>query len=143
RGGGGACANREPFRILRTAVHFARVTRPVRTVMVTSAVRGEGKTSVAIGLAQAIALSGRPVILVELDLRHPTLARAFRVSDQGGVTSALLGTDPHELLHSPLGELPNLELLPAGVLPPNPADLLEAPARDVMLRGLLQDGPKT
>ena len=49
----------------------------------------------AIGLAQAIALSGRPVILVELDLRHPTLARAFRVSGEGGVTSALLGTDPN------------------------------------------------
>jgi succinoglycan biosynthesis transport protein ExoP len=136
-------ADLEPFRILRTAVDFAQVTRPVRTVMVTSAVRGEGKTSVAIGLAQAIALSGRPVILVELDLRHPSLARAFRVSDQGGVTSALLGTDPHELLHNPQAELPNLELLPAGVLPPNPAELLEAPALDVMLRSLLQDGRKT
>jgi capsular exopolysaccharide synthesis family protein len=136
-------ADLEPFRILRTAVDFAQVTRPVRTVMVTSAVRGEGKTSVAIGLAQAIALSGRPVILVELDLRHPTLARTFRVSEQGGVTSALLGTEPHELLHNPLGELPNLELLPAGVLPPNPAELLEAPALDVMLRSLLQDGRKT
>jgi capsular exopolysaccharide synthesis family protein len=133
----------EPFRILRTAVDFAQVTRPVRTVMVTSAVRGEGKTSVAIGLAQAIALSGRPVILVELDLRHPTLARAFRVSDREGVTSALLGTEPNELLHSPLSELPNLELLAAGVLPPNPAELLEAPALDVMLRNLLQDGRKT
>jgi capsular exopolysaccharide synthesis family protein len=143
RGPRSGSADLEPYRILRTAVDFAQVTRPVRTVMVTSAVRGEGKTSVAIGLAQAIALSGRPVILVELDLRHPTLARAFRVSDQGGVTSALLGTDPHELLHSPLGELPNLELLPAGVLPPNPAELLEAPALDVMLRGLLQDGRKT
>ena len=83
----------EPFRILRTAVDFARVTRPVRTVMVTSAVRGEGKTSVAIGLAQAIALSGRPVILVELDLRHPSLARTFGMADQG-VTNALLGSDP-------------------------------------------------
>jgi receptor protein-tyrosine kinase len=133
----------EPFRILRTAVDFAQVTRPVRTVMVTSAVRGEGKTSVAIGLAQAIALSGRPVILVELDLRHPTLARAFRVSDQNGVTSALLGSDPNELLQRPMSELPNLELLAAGVLPPNPAELLEAPALDVMLRALLQDGRKT
>jgi len=133
----------EPFRILRTAVDFAQVTRPVRTVMVTSAVRGEGKTSVAIGLSQAIALSGRPVILVELDLRHPTLARAFRSSEQNGVTSALLGSDPNELLQRPLTELPNLELLAAGVLPPNPAELLEAPALDVMLRALLQDGRKT
>jgi Mrp family chromosome partitioning ATPase len=106
-------------------------------------VRGEGKTSVAIGLAQAIALSGRPVILVELDLRHPTLARAFRVSDQNGVTSALLGSEPNELLQRPMSELPNLELLAAGVLPPNPAELLEAPALDVMLRALLQDGRKT
>jgi polysaccharide biosynthesis transport protein len=143
RGPRSGAGDLEPFRILRTAVDFAQVTRPVRTVMVTSAVRGEGKTSVAIGLAQAIALSGRPVILVELDLRHPTLARAFRVSDREGVTSALLGTDPNELLHSPQSELPNLELLAAGVLPPNPAELLEAPALDVMLRNLLQDGRKT
>lgn len=140
---GSASGDMEPFRILRTAVDFAQVTRPVRTVMVTSAVRGEGKTSVAIGLAQAIALSGRPVILVELDLRHPTLARAFRVPGEGGVTSALLGTDPNELLHNPVSELPNLELLAAGALPPNPAELLEAPALDVMLRSLLQDGRKT
>ncbi len=133
----------EPFRILRTAVDFARVTRPVRTVMVTSAVRGEGKTSVAIGLAQAIALSGRPVILVELDLRHPSLARTFGLADQGGVTNALLGSEPNDLLQRPLRDQPDLEVLAAGVLPPNPAELLEAPALDVMLRSLLQDGKKT
>ncbi len=133
----------EPFRILRTAVDFARVTRPVRTVMVTSAVRGEGKTSVAIGLAQAIALSGRPVILVELDLRNPSLARTFSMGNQGGVTNALLGSEPHDLLQRPIRELPDLEVLAAGVLPPNPAELLEAPALDVMLRSLLQDGTKT
>ncbi|MEA2419942.1 MAG: tyrosine-protein kinase [Thermoleophilaceae bacterium] len=133
----------EPFRILRTAVDFARVTRPVRTVMVTSAVRAEGKTSVAIGLAQAIALSGRAVILVELDLRHPSLARTFSMGDSGGVTNALLGSEPNDLLRRPLRELPDLEVLAAGVLPPNPAELLEAPALDVMLRSLLQDGKKT
>jgi Mrp family chromosome partitioning ATPase len=98
---------------------------------------------VAIGLAQAIALSGRPVILVELNLRYPTLARTFRLPDQGGVTSALLGSDPNELLQRPLNELPNLEVLAAGVLPPNPAELLEAPALDVMLRNLLDDGRQT
>jgi polysaccharide biosynthesis transport protein len=133
----------EPFRILRTAVDFARVTRPVRTVMVTSAVRGEGKTSVAIGLAQAIALSGRPVILVELDLRHPSLARTFGMADQGGVTNALLGSEPNDLLQRPIRELPDLEVLAAGVLPPNPAELLEAPALDMMLQRLLQDGKTT
>ncbi len=133
----------EPFRILRTAVDFARVTRPVRTVMVTSAVRGEGKTSVAIGLAQAIALSGREVILLELDLRNPSLARTFRLADAGGVTSALLGSEPNDLLQRPIRELPDLEVLAAGVLPPNPAELLEAPALDAMLRSLLQDGTKT
>ena len=130
----GLRADLEPFRILRTAVDFARVTRPVRTVMVTSAVRGEGKSSVAIGLAQAIALSGRPVILVELDLRHPSLARTFSMADHGGVTNALLGSEPNDLLQRPLRELPDLEVLAAGVLPPNPAELLEAPALDVMLR---------
>jgi Mrp family chromosome partitioning ATPase len=111
--------------------------------MVTSAVRGEGKSSVAIGLAQAIALSGRPVILVELDLRHPSLANTFGLPDHGGVTNALLGSEPNDLLQRPIRELPDLEVLAAGVLPPNPAELLEAPALDVMLRSLLQDGRKT
>ena len=132
----------EPFRILRTALDFARVTRPVRVVMVTSAVRGEGKTSVAIGLAQAIALSGRPVIVVELDLRHPSLARSFQLKHPGGVTDALLGRDPNAMLQHPMADLPNLAVLASGQLPPNPAELLEAPALDVMLSTLLEDGEK-
>ena len=74
----------------------------------------------AIGLAQAIALSGRPVILVELDLRHPSLARTFGLADQGGVTNALLGSEPERPAAAPDRELPDLEVLAAGVLPPEP-----------------------
>src|SRR5262249_12954420 len=64
----------EPYRILRAALEFARVTRPFRALLVTSAVQGEGKTTVAVDLAHAIAVGGRPVVLVELDLRRPSLA---------------------------------------------------------------------
>jgi Mrp family chromosome partitioning ATPase len=83
------------------------------------------------------------VILVELNLRYPSMARTFRLPEGGGVTSALLGSDPHDLLQRPMSELPNLEVLAAGLLPPNPAELLEAPALDVMLRSLLEDGRQT
>jgi tyrosine-protein kinase len=130
----------EPYRILRTALEFARVTRPLRTLMITSAVEGEGKTTIAIDLAHVIALSGRQVVLVELDLRRPSFARHMELSGDTGVTTAMVGPAPvGQLLQYPVADLPNFAVLPAGPLPPNPAELLEAPALDELLRKLLED----
>jgi capsular exopolysaccharide synthesis family protein len=108
--------------------------------MVTSAGQGEGKTTVAVDLSHAIAVSGRRVVLVELDLRRPSFGRHFDLRAAGGVTAALLGRAPvSELVQQPVADLPNLHVLPAGALPPNPAELLEAPAVDAALRELLAD----
>lgn len=126
-------AELEPFRILRNALEFAAVAGDVG-VLVTSAVPGEGKTTVAVDLAHAIALSGRRVVLVELDLRRPTFAQQFRLRGREGVTTALLGrSSAAELLQQPLPSVPDLWVLPAGPLPPNPAELLESKALDSML----------
>lgn len=124
----------EPFRILRSALDFVAVTRPLHSLLVTSAAPDEGKTTVAVNLARAYALTGRPVVLVELDLRAPSFASHFDLPPDGGVTSALIGrADAHDLLVEPL--VPNLAVLPAGRLPPNPAELLASP----MLGELLAD----
>lgn len=118
----------EPFRILRSALDFAAVTRDIDTLMLTSAVAGEGKTTVAVDLAHTIALAGRPVVLIELDLRRPTFTEHFSLPTSDGLTTALTSETPLEkLLVQPFAELPNLSVLPAGRIPFNPSELLGSP----------------
>jgi succinoglycan biosynthesis transport protein ExoP len=131
----------EPYRILRSALDFTAVTRQVDTLLVTSAVPGEGKTTVAVDLAHAIALTGRNTVLVELDLRRPTFATHFGLRQRDGLTSAIVGRDSAtELLIQPLHDVPSLFVLPAGRLPPNPSELLGSPALVETLAELAADG---
>jgi capsular exopolysaccharide synthesis family protein len=127
----------EPYRILRSALDFAAVTHRLDTLLVTSAGAGEGKTTVAIDLAHAIALTRRPVVLVELDLRRPTFAQHFALDPRRGITTALTQRATlSDLLLQPLPALPNLSVLPAGALPPNPSELLSSGAIEEILSEL-------
>jgi polysaccharide biosynthesis transport protein len=118
----------EPYRILRSALDFAAVTRPLDTLMVTSAAPGEGKTTVAVDLSHAVALAGRRVVLVELDLRRPTFAEHFGLDTRSGLTTALAQDTPlTELLVEPFPDLPNFSVLPVGRIPHNPSELLGWP----------------
>jgi capsular exopolysaccharide synthesis family protein len=119
----------EPYRILRSALDFAAVTREIDTLMLTSAVSGEGKTTVAVDLAHTIALAGRRVVLIELDLRRPTFSLNFDLESADGLTTALTSDRPvADLLIEPLADVPNLSVLPAGRIPFNPSELLGSPA---------------
>ncbi len=127
----------EPYRILRSALDFAAVARPLDTLLVTSAVAGEGKTTVAIDLAHTIALTGRRTVLVELDLRRPTFAEHFALDPARGLTTALTGRGQiSELLLEPLSDAPNLLVLPSGPVPHNPSELLGAPRLEEILTEL-------
>ncbi|HWJ49541.1 MAG TPA: polysaccharide biosynthesis tyrosine autokinase [Solirubrobacteraceae bacterium] len=118
----------EPHRILRSALDFAAVSHELDTLLVTSAISGEGKTTVAVDLAHAIALTGRHTVLVELDLRRPSFAKHFDLDPSRGLTTVLVGAEPLEdVLVKPLPDLPNLSVLPAGRLPQNPSELLSSP----------------
>jgi capsular exopolysaccharide synthesis family protein len=115
----------EPYRILRSALDFAAISRQLDSLMVTSAVSGEGKTTVAVDLSHAMAFTGRPVVLIELDLRRPSFASHFALDGSTGLTTALTRNAPlSELLIEPFPELPNFSVLPAGLLPHNPSELL-------------------
>jgi polysaccharide biosynthesis transport protein len=127
----------EPYRILRSTLEFARVSRELDVVVVTSAVPGEGKTTVAIDLAHAIALTNESVTLVELDLRRPTFSQHLDIDGARGVTDALLGNEPASyLLQVPFPSLPNFTVLTAGRLPPNPSELLGTAATTELLTEL-------
>ncbi|HEX7291136.1 MAG TPA: polysaccharide biosynthesis tyrosine autokinase [Conexibacter sp.] len=130
----------EPYRILRSALDFVAVTRQLDTLLITSAVPGEGKSTASIDLSHAIALAGRRVVLVELDLRQPSFSHHFALDPMRGITTALTGREElHELLLQPFPQLPNFQLLPAGTLPPNPSELLGSPAVSALLADLAAD----
>lgn len=115
----------EPYRILRSALDVAAVTRDMGTLIVTSAIAGEGKTMVSVDLAHAVALTGRTVALVELDLRKPTIADQFGLGAPGGLTAVLTRTTVlSEAVVVPFDELPNLSVLPAGRILHNPSEIL-------------------
>jgi len=130
----------EPYRILRSALGFTAVTRQLNTLLVTSAVAGEGKTTVAVNLAHVIALSGRRTVLVELDLRRPTTFGPIDLAAQRGVTTAITGAaELDSLLLRPLADLPNLLVLASGALPHNPSELLGSERVAELLAELAQD----
>ena len=118
----------EAYRMLRSELDFAAVTRQLDTLLVTSAISEEGKTTVAVELARVIAMAGRKVILMELDLRRPGFASHFDLDPSGGLTSVLTDRGPlADLLEEPIPELPQLSVLPAGRLPQNPSEMLSSP----------------
>jgi succinoglycan biosynthesis transport protein ExoP len=118
----------EPYRILRSALDIAAVTRQLDTILVTSAGSGEGKTTVAVDLAHVVALTGRQVALIELDLRRPTFSEHFGFDTRSGLTTAIARNAPlSELMIEPFPDLPNLSVLPAGPIPHNPSELLGWP----------------
>ncbi len=131
----------EPFRILTSGLSFLAADRPVRVLLVTSAVPGEGKSTVSSGLARAAALTGQRVVLVEADLRRPTFHTQFDLQgDSRGLSSALVGVaTPKELLRTVVRGLPGLAILPAGPIPPNSAELLRTNRMQHILEALLAD----
>lgn len=119
----------ETFRAIRTNLQFVLDSPEKKIIQFTSSTAGEGKTFVSSNLAVSMALLGKKVILIGLDIRKPRLAEMFNLSDRKrGITLFLSGdaNDKKLLLDQimPSGINPNLDILPAGVIPPNPAELL-------------------
>lgn len=113
----------ESIRQLRTNLRFVNVDTPPRSFIVTSAVPGEGKSTVSLSLARAMADAGSPVILIDADLRRPTVAKKLKLDAKVGLTQVLAGqVEIANAVHQ-VGES-NLFVLPAGRIPPNPSELL-------------------
>jgi capsular exopolysaccharide synthesis family protein len=116
----------EAYRVLRTHLTFAAIDGGLQTLMVTSASPSEGKSTTVANLAVVMAQAGQRVILVDADLRRPTLHALFQVSNNQGLTSSLLDSQAPVLSHCCETRIANLRLLTSGPLPPNPAELLNS-----------------
>jgi capsular exopolysaccharide synthesis family protein len=124
----------EAARAIRTNLLFMAPDHPFRTLLFTSAGPSEGKTTMACCIAIAIAQAGQRVVLVDCDLRKPRLHRIFRKSAATGVTTALLTESIDDAVHET--EVPNLSVITAGPLPPNPAELIHSERFRVFLSQL-------
>lgn len=113
----------ESYRSVRTALQFSTDKGVPRVLLITSASPGEGKSTTARALAQNIAELGRRVLIVDCDLRNPSLHRHFNADNTTGLTNFLAGgMKPMDLIQKTA--MPNLSYLSTGPLPPNPAELL-------------------
>ena len=137
----------EAYRSLRTSIQFAGLDHKCRTVVVTSSSPGEGKSTTVANFGVVSAQAGSRVLVVDSDLRRPTLHRIFGLGNARGLSTALLEELPFADVAQATA-IPNLSVLTSGPLPPNPAELvgslrmrecLEAAAGDFAL--VLLDSP--
>lgn len=117
----------ESYRTLRTNIQYAKADAPVKTAMVTSSGPGEGKSTSVANLAITFAQTGARTLLVDTDLRRPILHGIFRHSREEGLTNVLAGGRRIDTVLKKT-EIDNLTLMTAGVLPPNPSELLASEA---------------
>lgn len=113
----------EYIRKLRTSLRYSKIDGEVRTILFTSAMPGEGKSSTALSLARVLAMAGRKVILVDADLRRPTVQRSLGLSSPIGLSQLLAGVVPLESVLQESG-VAGLKVIAAGDLVPNPSELL-------------------
>ncbi|MGN8132649.1 polysaccharide biosynthesis tyrosine autokinase [Paenarthrobacter sp. 22069] len=113
----------EAFRQLRTNLQFANISGQAKTILVTSSLPGEGKSTTATNLAIAIAQAGQSVCLVDADLRRPMVNEYLGLDRNVGLTTALLDSTYMDDVLQPWGD-DNLYVLTSGQIPPNPSELL-------------------
>ncbi len=163
----GVSANAESYRILRTNIGFSSLDKPLRTLVVTSALPGDGKSTVAANLAIFMAKAGKNVLLVDADLRRSTMHEKFGLPvEKMGLTNAVLAFNSQDTLKftkvqstttdvlsakgSPTNSIiqpflhsvniPNLRVMPSGPLPPNPSELLDSEAMGRLTQALVNSG---
>jgi succinoglycan biosynthesis transport protein ExoP len=125
---GKASTIEEKYHSLCASLNTAKARKPFKVLMVTSSLAGEGKSTVAANLASYLAMTGKSVLLVDVNLRHPVLAQRYQLDNSRGLSNVFL-----EMWASPRAELsgqetnnPRLRVLTAGSIPSRPAELLQS-----------------
>jgi succinoglycan biosynthesis transport protein ExoP len=140
----------ESYRALRTSLLLTNLGAPPKVIMVTSALPQEGKTTTSMNTALVLAQKGIRVLLIDADLRRPSIHKILGMGPRSGLSNVLTGSATLQQTITRSSILPNLSILPAGTPPPNPAELLASTnMRDVLeeLRGqydhIVVDTPPT
>jgi len=125
----------EAYRTLRTNISFSAVDEDLRVIMVTSAGPGEGKSTTVANLAATYAQSDKRTVLIELDLRKPTVHKTFKLSNRLGISHVLTKqASLDEVIQDT--DITNLSAITAGMIPPNPSELVGSKALGAILEQL-------
>jgi protein-tyrosine kinase len=128
----------EQYRTIRTNIQFSSVDESIRSLLVTSSGPEEGKSTTVANLAVVFAQTGKKVLLIDADLRKPTVHYTFQLDNINGLTNVLTK-------QSPLGkaavksQIENLSVMPSGPIPPNPAELLGSKAMEDLLELAMEE----
>jgi capsular exopolysaccharide synthesis family protein len=115
----------EQFRALRTTLSYIGINGDNKTILVTSSISGEGKSFIAVNLALSLSLTKKKVVLLEFDLRKPKVSKILNVPHHPGISNYLVGHSTlNDILKQPIENNEYLYLLSAGVIPPNPTELI-------------------
>jgi capsular exopolysaccharide synthesis family protein len=114
----------ESIRVFRTSIQLSSTSRESRVIAITSCQPGEGKSTLSMNLAAALAQGGKKVVLVDTDMRRPSVYWRLGLSDRKGLSEFLTGLEPLDGVIQTHNTLPSLDLIPSGICPPLPADLL-------------------
>lgn len=122
----------EQYRLLKNNIQFSSVDKEIKTIVVTSPEPADGKTTTSANLSIVLAQQGKRVILVDSDLRKPSVHYSFNISNLHGLTNVL--TREISLENAILKtHIHNLEVLTSGPIPPNPSELLESKAMELLI----------
>lgn len=124
----------EAYRSLRTSIKFASVDKQVKTIVVTSSVMAEGKSTVSGNLACILSQDGARVLVIDCDLRKPSIHYNFFISNGEGLTDALVGDCDLKSVVKKVDE--SLYVITAGTVPPNPSEILGSKAMQELLEEL-------
>jgi capsular exopolysaccharide synthesis family protein len=114
----------EQFRIIRTNLQYLNNSKESRVILVTSTMAGEGKTFISMNLAAVLSLSGKKTVVLEFDMRKPKIAKSLGFDNVFGLTDFFIGRKHIDEIVQPISGFESLSLIPCGIIPPNPAELI-------------------
>ena len=129
----------EQIRTIRTNIQFSMIDKDLQTISITSATASSGKSTIASNLAGAFAAEDTKVLLVDADMRKPTIHKIFRVQNTQGLTNVI--TDRHLSLSdvTQRSYVDNLDFMTCGVIPPNPSELIGSKRMEELIEQMKED----
>ncbi len=115
---------KEAFKVLRTKIQFSGIDKPMKKIAITSSGPFEGKTTVSINTALTLAETGKSVLLIDCDLRKPKVSKTLELEQEPGLSNVLTNDSELEFVIRKIDKFDTLDIIPCGVIPPNPAELL-------------------
>lgn len=124
----------EAYNSIRTSIKYAAIDKPIKTIVVTSSVPGEGKSTVVGNVAMSLAKDGSRVLIIDCDLRKPSLHRKFKISNEKGLTDCLINKNTSKEVVQQYSE--RLFIITAGTIPPNPSEIVGSKTMELFLKEL-------